>query len=227
MKTTPSLIATLVTLALLAGARPAAAEQAPDRGPELALRLGYTVPFGDAERDTAVDSSVSGAIPLLLEAGFRFNPNVFVGGYFQYALAQVKGGAVDCDANGNSCSGSQLRLGVEGIYRFTPDAVFAPWLGLGLGYEWLKAELSTTALGGISGDHTYSGIELVNLQAGGDYRAGRALVIGPFVSLSVARFSSESGSFRIGGGTGSSDGDITDTAVHTWLSLGVRGAFTL
>jgi hypothetical protein len=72
-----------------------------------------------------------------------------------------------------------------------------------------------------------SGI-LPMLQAGGDVFVAPKFVLGPFVEAAFGRY--ESASNRTAAGTMvivDTSGDITNTAWHTWVTLGVRGAFDL
>ena len=55
---------------------------------------------------------------------------------------------------------------------------------------------------------------------GVDFRVARAFGIGPFVDVSVAQYSSG----KITGDI-TKDGDITDKALHTWISLGAKVTF--
>jgi hypothetical protein len=194
--------------------------------PELGVRLGYALPFGSAENGVNLDRGISGAVPVVIEAGVDLGRAVFVGGLFQYGFAQVKDSTGFCGGNGNSCSGSVVRVGIEGMYHFLPELAFAPWAGLGFGYEWLTTSASSSGLGGLSGSHTYRGIELLTLQGGAEYRTGQ-WTIGPFLAYSLGRFDTSTGSAQLGSTAGSTGGDISDTAIHSWLMFGVRGAYGL
>jgi hypothetical protein len=61
--------------------------------------------------------------------------------------------------------------------------------------------------------------------AGGDYRVNQQLVLGPAVEASFGRFDTVASEVRTGLGTTSNEMDITDTAWHTWVTLGIRGAW--
>lgn len=191
----------------------------PDRGAEVAVRAGVAIPFGDAQDDAALDRNVSSAIPLLIEAGFRIDANLFVGARFGYAFVNIKnpnGGCSDAD-----CDGSDTTVGLEAIYRFAPERTFAPWLGVGGGYEWLSADVSTP---NASAGATVSGFQGL-LMVGGDYRVNQQFVIGPAIEAAFGRFDSREGRTRLGNISSTTDSDIPNTAWHTWLTFGVRGAF--
>jgi hypothetical protein len=187
-------------------------------GFDFGARLGYALPFGNTNGTEKLSDGFSGAIPIVLEAGYRLNPNITLGALFQYGFAQVKdnnttgcGGAVDC-------SGHIIRLGIEGIYNFNLDSVLTPWVGLGVGYEWMGISLSS---GGQSGSLTAKGLEFLTLHVGGDYRMSSQLALGPFLSFSLAQYSSAT---LEAGGTSMSM-DLTDKKMHEWLQIGVRGKF--
>jgi hypothetical protein len=108
----------------------ARAEGARERGPELALRLGLALPAGSINDGKHLDSYASSTVPVILEGGYRFDANLFLGARFQYAFPQLKNPNGSCSGN-TSCSGSIVTLGAEGTYRFLPEQTFAPWLGIG------------------------------------------------------------------------------------------------
>jgi hypothetical protein len=219
---TSSLIA-LGFVALALGGTAARAERSPDSGAEVALRLGVALPFGDARSGTSLDTGVSNTVPLILEGGYRLDSNLFFGARFQYAFVNFKNNATTGCTGNVSCSGSDVALGLEALYRFTPGNTFAPWLGLGAGYEWLNQDVSGNNVNA-SGSATVKGFQGL-LQLGGDVRVTNKLVLGPFIEAAIGRYDSASSSLTIGNMTTNTDADIANTAWHTWLTLGVRGAF--
>jgi len=222
MKTT-SLIA-IGFVALAFGGASARAARSPDSGAEVALRLGVALPFGEAASGSNLDSAVSNTVPLIVEGGYRLDSNLFFGARFQYAFANFKKPNGLCVGNA-SCGGSDVALGLEALYRFTPANTFAPWLGLGAGYEWLNENISpgnpnanASTSGSIKG---FQGL----VQLGGDVRVTDKLVLGPFIEAAFGRYESASTSTTIGNTTTDTSADITNTAWHTWLTIGIRGAF--
>jgi hypothetical protein len=190
-------------------------------GFDFGLRLGYAVPFGDMVQNTGLNDNFSSAIPFVLEAGYRFTRNISAGALFQYGFTQIKDNQVTGCGNGVSCSGSVIRLGVEGIYNFRLGTTLDPWVGLGVGYEWMNIDLVNN--NGVSTSAGMSGVEFLTVQGGADHRLTPQLALGPFLSFSIARYGTFSNEAR--GITRS--GDITDTAVHEWLQLGIRGTFSI
>jgi hypothetical protein len=189
-------------------------------GFDFGARLGYALPFGNTDGDDKLSDGVSGAVPVVLEVGYRLNANFTVGALFQYGIAQVKSNdTTGCNASGVDCSGSVIRLGVEGIYNLDLDAPLRPWVGISTGYEWFGI---TASAGGQSASASAKGFEFVTLHAGGDYRMSPNFALGPFVSFSLAQYGSATIELP---GSGSATMDLTDKKMHEWLQLGVRGRF--
>lgn len=215
-------IIALVSMAAASLASPALAD---DSGFTLGLRAGYGIPMGDAVKSGKLSDGVSGTIPLALDVGYRLDPSLFLGAYFQYGIglvndSKVFGGGV-CDLTGVSCSAYVMRFGLEGIYRFSPGASFVPWAGIGVGYEiaGLSAEQA-----GMKATATYRGFEFVNLQLGGDFKVSPSFSVGPFASFSIGQYSDAKLELP---GFPTTSGSIADKAIHEWLQLGVKGTFDL
>jgi hypothetical protein len=221
MKYSLAAVCLLGGLSLTGVARAQSARPLDSPGIDLGVRVGYAIPFGDISGDAGngLASRVSSAVPLILELGYRFDAALTLGAFFQYGFLQVNDNF--CGANGD-CSGSVIRLGLQGLYHIDLGRMFVPWVGLGTGYEWGSIN-ATNPLG--NGSESANGWEFLTLQAGGDVSLPPApqIAVGPYVSFSIARYGSGSG--RIGNITFS--GDFTNPAVHEWLQLGVRGRFGL
>lgn len=205
---------------------PLAAPPAPRlQGFVLSLALGYAPAWGDADKDTAGNGEamtdvVSSHIPLIVGAGYRFTPLVSAGAIFQYGFAQLGSGVCP---SGVSCSASDIRLGAEVRLHFMAEQSFSPWISGGLGYEWFGIDMSQ---GSQSAHVTFKGIEFLNLEAGGDFRAGPAFTLGPFIGFRVQRFDSMSGTTASGQDM-SQDIPSENQAIHGWIAFGIRGALTL
>jgi hypothetical protein len=179
-------------------------------------RLGYAPAGGNTYGDVAMeDYTVKSQIPLQLDAMYKFTPAFAAGVYFSYGIGQVD--YAGCDAPGVSCSGSDLRLGIQATYSFVrAGSQFVPWLGAGFGWEQAN---DTIEYGGNSIDFSYSGLEFLNLQVGGDFQVSEKFAIGPYAMITFGSYTSaeENGV----------SGDITNTATHEWYGFGVRGKFDL
>jgi hypothetical protein len=224
--------AVAIVCAELLGSATADAEGGAPTGIELGLRTGYALPFGDVFGASNGGSALSlgdqanGVLPIWVDAGYRFNPNMFVGAFFQYGFAFINTSkALEglCSANGASCSGSDIMVGVDFHYHLMPDQTFDPWGGIGVGYEIANESLSEVAA---SSSATYDGFQFFNLQAAVDWTgAAPNLGIGPFVMFSLGQYSSCSYS---GGLAAFGQGcTISSGSLHEWLTIGVRGAYDI
>lgn len=188
----------------------------------LGARLGYGIAMGDAIEDDKLSDAVSGHIPIWLDLGYMVTPNIMVGLYGAYGFGILGSDLSDaCDLTNVDCSVSMFRFGLQGQYHFSPAEKLDPWVGLGIGYEWLMA----TAPAGLEAtqDVTVRGFEFVNLQGGADFKLAPNFGLGPFLSFSLGQYSNRKS--EANGVSQSSD--IEETAMHEWLTIGVRGAFTL
>jgi outer membrane protein W len=181
---------------------------------QIGLRVGYALVAGKASSDSdSLSNSISGQIPIGLDAGYLVLPHLLVGLYGQYGVALVK----KCDPDpGASCSGHDLRFGVQGQYHFSPNESTDPWLGLGVGYESLVV---TESRPNVTHPITWNGWELVNLQGGADFKVSDRMTLGPFLSVSFDQFSTvkaDNLSF-----------DLEQKALHEWIILGAKGSFGL
>jgi hypothetical protein len=188
-------------------------------GLEVGLRSGYAIPAGKitpAEGDE-LSEVVSGAIPILFELGYR-EGQVMLGAYGQYAFGFTGDGfdAV-CGLDGVSCSARNVRLGLQLHYHYAPSGGADVWFGIGAGYERLTLDFSGP---GGSVQLALSGAEILNTQLGVEGKLAPGLSLGPFLSSSLGIYSDSSCS-----GMETCPG-LSETALHQWWTLGLRGAFT-
>jgi len=220
----------LVASAVVLSGNTARADATPT-GIEVGLRAGYAIPLGDAVgapsggQSTSLSNAFSGMIPIQVDAGYRFTPNMMVGAFFQYGIGMIATGngslGAACNQSGVSCSGSDLMFGAQFHYHLMPDQTIDPWAGIGVGYE--IANLSASA-GGQSTGTSFSGFQFVNLQIGGDYKVMPNLGVGPFVMFSLGEYS---GCSYSGGAASGTSCSIQNTAMHEWLTFGIRGAYDI
>jgi hypothetical protein len=227
---------------------PAAATAEPKA--EIAFRTGYGIPFGmlfdrverpgDDSGDD-IDEFARGQVPIWFDIGARLDEKWFVGGYIQYGVVvfskplvrecdefDLRASAGDGDGRAD-CSFHDLRLGAEVQYHFgKPVSSFDPWVGGGVGYEWLSLGVfyddAVNERAHVS--ETFHGFEFLNLQTGLDYRVSDTTTVGPFFAFTFssyrrARSSCEGNCENFGHAWE----HIDDTALHHWLFLGVRGSF--
>ena len=204
-----------IGMALSSGAR---AQDPMDRpGLDIAVRFGFAYPFGKVTGDPGdgLSQGFSGAVPIVLEAGYRINAYVTVGVLAQLGYALVAENQTTGCGGSVSCSGSVMRLGIEALFRIPVEGPVVPWLGVGTGYEWLSIDASGYGATDSVGAH---GFELATLQGGGDFHISSSFSLGPFVSFSLARFDTA---------TGTDSADIQNKALHEWLQIGLKGTFSL
>ncbi|HEX8794171.1 MAG TPA: hypothetical protein VF765_24680 [Polyangiaceae bacterium] len=202
-------------------------------GIEVGLRSGYAIPLGNlvgapsGQTAPNLSDTISGMVPIWLDAGYRLNPNMMIGAFFQYGLAFTNNGTKSlfsgCGTSGVSCSANDLMFGAQFHYHFMPDQTIDPWAGIGVGYEILNGSASQggQSLGGAS----FNGFQFVNLQVGGDYKVMPNLGVGPFIAFSLGEYSGCS----FNGPNGQSAGTCTinNSAMHEWLTFGIRGAYDI
>jgi hypothetical protein len=196
-------------------AAPAAVDDTPTF--ELGARAGYALPLGSALDGVKLGTVADGQVPLWIDAGLRLDPHWYVGAYGQIGYVLPADGLC---AAGASCSGTDVRIGLQAQYSFLPAARLDPWIGVGAGYEWLHVSES---LGERSIGATLHGFELLNLQAGADYHVSNGLSVGPFAALSFGQYANEA----ISAGGLERSPSIGNPSVHEWLTLGLRGRFDL
>lgn len=195
---------------------------------EAGLRAGLGLPIGNAvgprtgaPTGTSLSDLVAWAVPLQLDAGARVGP-VFVGLYLSYAFGKP-GSAFD---SASTRSANDVRVGFEALWHFAPEGKVDPWVGLGVGYEWLNLSVSGPSGGAVNA--SFRGFEWVNVQVGVDFRLGRYFRLGPFLQARVGQYDSGSiGIVNVQGAEASGSGDLPSKAAHAWIDLGVRLGFLL
>lgn len=216
----------LVTATAEARPKPPEDTTRSDTGLELGLRAGYGVPRGDYAKDFSLSKEASGQLPVMLDLGLRVLPQLYAGLYFQYGLASQGDNVRDnCDKASLDCSLRGYRVGLNVHYHFN-RATFAPWVGVGAGYEWLSIERSK---GNARLSETLSGLEVVNLSLGLDYKLSQAFRLGPFFTATVAQYSylKAKGENVPSGSAVSGDYEDDQKAYHQWFFFGLRGTVLL
>lgn len=204
------MLVAVLTLALgAAGAQPSPRFEA-------AFSVGIAFPFGDAVEGEALHDTTPRVVPLGLELGLRFTPTVYAGLFGQYGFVRH---AREC----YSCVDHVLRLGAEAVFHLSPGAALDPWLGVGVGIEFPSdAERSERR----QTDPTYDPVvrqlwgPMLQLQAGLDVALGNHLSVGPWLGILTGAYTSHSDGIPDQG----LRFDTYSTAMHWWLSAGVRFA---
>lgn len=139
------------------------------KGFQLALRSGYTAPFGEADKSMSMGKAFAGQAPIMIDIGGKITPNFFLGGY---------GGT--CVGGGPAGLTYTWHFGMELAIHFLPDRWVNPWFGLGGGFEVLHTPNS---------DATIFGAEVIPLMGGVDFRLAPGFGLGPYVALSAGQYS--------------------------------------
>jgi hypothetical protein len=224
-----------------AGSAPPAAPAAPAKsswlsepaqnGLSFGFRTGYALPAGSVDSvggtNESLSTFVSGEVPLWFDAGYLLNPYFYVGAYFSYGIAQVPASAITtdgvqiCGLSTVSCTGSNLRVGVDVQFRVLGTSKLQPWVGLGfLGYESATFGASNNN-SGVSASETLSGIEWVNPQLGFDYKFLPFLSAGLFAGISLSEY------LGLSTNPSSATATLGDKALHEWIYMGARTSFDL
>jgi hypothetical protein len=197
------------------------------------LRLGIGVPVGKAGRD-ALDADrklgdlTSWRVPVWVDLGYSLGA-LTLGFYGQIGV----GGTGDaCAAD---CEWSDIRFGLQGELRFAPGAAVDPWLGVGLGFEALSFrtlfsvtvtdEEGMASNANIRATERFFGPELM-LHGGVDFQVEDALRIGPFAALSAGQYTTDSYNCTPDNPACPGGNSVDGGALHGWLSIGLRGAYT-
>jgi outer membrane protein W len=218
----------MVFASLVLAAVPSVA--AAQSGAEIGVRTGYAFAAGHTgalanSNDQNLGDWISGQWPIWVDAGYRFNPNWYLGGYVQYGFGFVNDDRQTGCRNANvDCSASDTRLGVMGRYHFVPAWQFSPWVGLGVGYEWTSLSVHESVLSTTT-DTSWSGFEFANIQVGADYQIASRFLLGPFLSLSFGQYRNTSTTISRGSSSSTSDQDLAKESIHEWILIGVRAAF--
>jgi len=220
---------------LLAGAlfsaRPVFGAEPRRPGWELGARLGYGFAAGNTGAqpngtDANLGDYVPGQIPLWLDAGYRLTSDFYLGAYFQYGIGIVNDDRQDVCRNANvDCSASDKRFGVMGRYHLPVVWPLAPWVGLGVGYEWGSFSVQQSAFGMTNTDSSWTGFEFANVQAGADYQIGKYVAVGPFMSVSFGQFRHNETTLTTGMTSTTTDVDLAKKSFHEWIMFGARIAF--
>jgi outer membrane protein W len=202
-------------------------------GLSLGVRAAYGVPLGSAGDGSSFNQLTSGAVPIQLDVGYRLDEHWLAGGYFAWGPAMIASDAKrGLAAQGATDVGGHAvqRIGLQGIYTLLPEARFAPWFGLGLGYEWTRyaeARLNT-ATGSADSEIGMGGFEAI-LQVGGDYRLSPRFTAGPFATLNFGQYRNHVSDVDVKSGAVANPGttDVSDKGIHEWLQFGIKGTFNL
>jgi len=195
---------------------------------QVAFRSGVSFPAGSISG--APNDPMSGdfglQVPIFLEAGIKVHPMIFLGAYTSLSIGGTSSAFADAQGcvSGSSrgCGSTDWRIGLEVQVHFRPAELVNPWLGYGLGFEQVSA--SASGGGSPATGETFSGLELARIGGGADFRVSRIFGFGPFIEVDFGSYSQEHVQGVTATGAASTvDQSISNTGLHEWVTLGVRG----
>jgi hypothetical protein len=215
---------------VLVAAALATAPATPQAQLSLGLRVAYAPAAGsafggfrDADTGSAMRFSLDlkSQVPVQLDVLYRLLPDLAAGAYASYGFGQVAPDALDGACMAGSpfeCSATVVRAGLQVLYTLSRTAApVVPWVGAGAGWEWTTLEASRA---GRTLRARMDGLELLDLQLGVDYRATPRIGVGPYVGYSFGWYRVA----RVGDLKGL---EVSERALHSWISLGLRGQLDL
>lgn len=200
------------------GAEGGTSETPDSSGFEAGVRLGAALPIGSAGRDAdgvsrKLSSLTSWRTPLWLDVAYRVSPGASYGLYGQLGVGGTGGGC------SGECDFSDLRVGAQGLWHFSPEDTIDPWLGLGVGWESLSYRSLSTETG-TSTTELLGGPEVL-VQGGLSLRVEDALQIGPYVSAGIGNYIRDSYKCLPDGPECPTGSSVAGSGFHTWLGLGL------
>ena len=162
----------------------------------LAAGGGFALPFGDFE-GSVPQSLMDPGWMLTADLGVGVSRLVAVGAWGQF----IRYGDDACDAG--ACDASSIAAGLFVRYHLVQGVRFDPWIAAGPGFRVTNLEAGS-----------YSGVEWLRVQLGGDWYFAPNLGFGPFIELAAGTYFSKS------------DGpDLEDRALHWNFGTGLRLVF--
>ena len=197
-----------------------AAASAQDSGFSLGVRAAYAVPFGKAGDGTNLNDLAKGAVPVQIDADYRFTPEWRLGVSFAYGPVLIADeGKRALEATGLSDVGGhrQQVLSLQVVRHFNTGGAFQPWVGLSGGYEWTRFAGAKLP----SGKETEIGRAGIAsaITIGGDYSVSPRVTVGPYVALDLGRYGRNLVWVEDGDTSSSS---IDDKGLHQWVRAGVK-----
>ena len=202
-------------------------------GFEAGLRIGIGLPVGKAGDGALGESRKLGDLvawrtPVWVDVAYRVSPAASYGLYGQIGF----GGTGDVCPDGGKCDWSDLRLGVQGLWRINPGGDTEPWLGLGLGIESLNLQDTESRVDEDSGQpftvrvkENLLGPELL-MQAGLALRVDKWLQLGPYAAASLGTYLGDRYECEFEVPVVCPSGSVNGSAFHAWLGVGLAGRYS-
>lgn len=172
------------------------------------FKFGAAVPGGSGAKN--LDMAVFTGTQFWFDAdlGGKINESLFIGGMLGLGIGSP-GDALSNQCS--SCSSLSFKIGPIVRYYFSPGKAFDPWVNASTGLSVLGISNGEPANSGdrIQGP-VLTGFEIAKVGAGVDWRFSPFLAVGPYIDLALGTY------------LAASNVEQFSSAVHTWVSLGVR-----
>lgn len=190
----------------------------------LGARVGLALPLGDLADGTPAKGNIDFAYPVEGAIGWKLSPSLEVGLQGGYAFTSVGGDWSEaCAVSGRECRAHLWNLAARGEYAVKAGD-FLPFAAATLGWEW---EVERWELSPGNWEQTRRSGWLAGVEAGAYVPATRTLDLGAYVGASFGQLLSATVKGEIAGYAKTDSGAIPNPALHGWLSIGLRGRFTL
>jgi hypothetical protein len=181
-------------------------------------------PLGDLEEGTPAKEKVARAFPLEATVGWRLAPELEVGLQGGYGIGtKADGWTSDCGATARDCTVHLWSVAARGeVAKKMGDLL--PFAAATIGWEWEVERWETSS---DNWERTSRSGWLAGLEAGADLPIVDGLYLGGFVGASVGQLRVLSVSGETAGYGYEDAGEVPSPVLHGWLSIGVRGKFSL
>ena len=188
-------------------------------GFEASASIGYALPAGSTTGVPGDDLThlFSGQVPIRLQIGGNVIPSLFIGGYASVAPGGAGDGAPQCSNGTLSCNSTGVRGGVVLEYHFDTGALASPWLGYGFGYESNTVYLNSNS-SSAQGSVNVQGWDYAVLRGGVDFYLSQLMALGFYGEVSIGQYGHATESAP----NTNADADISNQALHQWISFGLR-----
>lgn len=180
----------------------------------LAPRLAYLVPMGSAEKGFTQRGFTGSGPSFGLDLAIGISRYVAISARGDYGMMSTG----DRCPVGGTCKATSTAFGLGVDYHLVNGAPFDPWMRAGIGYRIMQYDLSWT--GYDPGKLDYSGFDWIHLAVGGDWYAHELLGFGPYFAFDLGSYSS-----RPSNDTARPASTARGGAIHSFLSVGLRGVF--
>ena len=190
---------------------------------------GFSIPAGEAtgaSGDALHTRYGPQWVPFAGGIGVKLRTDLYVGAYLYttvgpagddpYVRQQCEDNTADFD-NDIKCSSKTLGWGVEARYFFTPGERVAPSLDFGLGPTQAAEHLEDNQ--GYSETVSLTGMDLVRVGPGVDFRFSRGFGLGFFANLAIGRYHRTQTVIE---NTETFDDTVSQPTLHAWFSSGLR-----